>query len=494
MRLLGDAGIGWHIRTGEQILSTHSVPHTDPFSSTMSGRPWFAWEWLFDLVIAAVHRWTGLNGVVFSSAAIIALTLAWVFRLAVKRGAGLPLAVILLMFALGASAIHFLARPHVLSWLLTMLWFVVLDSACNSDGLPPAMRQLLWLPVLMLVWVNLHGGFLIAFVLLGLYLAESVIWYFTAPESATREVAGTRFRRLVVVTLLCLLASLVNPYGYRLHVHIYQYLSDRFLISHIDEFRSPDFHSVAPAFFAALLLITTLAVALTPRKLRPAHLLILLFAISSGLYAARNIPVSSMLLVLITGPLLAQAMAQAAIGPRLTHGTRQFCARLRAFTKRMDRIELRSPLSVWPVLVLLLGTWVSLHQGKLGPIRVMHAHFDQQRFPVAATDYILQHGMRGPVFAPDWWGGYLIYRLYPQTKVVLDDRHDLYGDALLKQYLKLIRVEPGWSGLLDQTHTNWVAVPTDSPLCNMLKGTSAWKSVYTDEVSTLFQRLAAADR
>jgi len=74
VRLLGDAGIGWHIRTGQLILATHAIPHLDPFSSTMAGHPWFAWEWIYDVLVGWLDRVAGLNGVVFFTAPIIALT------------------------------------------------------------------------------------------------------------------------------------------------------------------------------------------------------------------------------------------------------------------------------------------------------------------------------------------------------------------------------------------------------------------------------------
>ena len=86
VRLLGDAGIGWHIRTGQLILAAHRIPHVDPFSSTMSGQPWFAWEWLYDVLVGWLDQATGLNGVVFFTASIIALTFSWTFHLLLRRG------------------------------------------------------------------------------------------------------------------------------------------------------------------------------------------------------------------------------------------------------------------------------------------------------------------------------------------------------------------------------------------------------------------------
>ena len=121
----------------------------------------------------------------------------------------------------------------------------------------------------------------------------------------------------------------------------------------------------------------------------------------------------------------------------------------------------------------------------------MDAHFDAKRFPVEAVDAIAARGIRQPIFCPDYWGGYLIYRLYPQTKVVVDDRHDLYGEQFFKDYLKVVRVEPGWAQALDQEHADWALAPAESPLASALTKTTDWVLAYQDNVAALFQRAGA---
>ena len=188
-RLLGDAGIGWHIRNGEQMLHTHAITRTDPFSVTMGGQTWYAWEWLYDLKIAGIHHWLGLNGVVFFTAVIVALTFALTLRLSLRRGADLPVAALLLALSLGVSMIHLLARPHVLSWLFTVIWFQILDSSESAES-PESRRRLWYLPVLMLLWANLHGGFVLGFALLGLYLLSGAI--LTSGAGTRRYVSAWR--------------------------------------------------------------------------------------------------------------------------------------------------------------------------------------------------------------------------------------------------------------------------------------------------------------
>ncbi len=497
MRLLGDAGIGWHIRTGQLILAAHAIPHTDPFSSSMAGHPWFAWEWLYDIAVGWLDRVAGLNGVVSFTAVIIAGTFAWTFRLLLRRGTNLLLAVILTLLAISAAMIHFQARPHVVSWLFALIWFWILDSSNRSESDQVRSRRIvrtpdrsLWLlPPLMLLWVNLHGGFLTGFALLAIYWLSGAWSSIKTRQDRFADIlqkirAKHRLRTLTLIGLLSALATFANPYGYKLHVHIYEYLSNRFLMDHIDEFQSPNFHYVAQKCFAVLLLLALVALAAQGRKVSASHGLVMLFAVYSGLYASRNIPVSSLLLVVIIGPWLSEAIERysnlrvAAVQSPDNSSSN--------FLERMRAIELSLRGHVWAVAATLLTGWIALHGGNFPATPLMDAHFDTSRFPVAGVEYLESRTLQGPILAPDYWGGYLIYRLYPRARVVVDDRHDFYGEPFLKSYLKMVHVEPGWQDFLNQHPAQFVLVPKGSALRNILLETRQWGLVYTDDVTAIF--------
>lgn len=494
-RLLGDASIGWHIRNGEQMLRTHSITRVDWFSVTMGGQTWYAWEWLYDVGIAGIHHGMGLDGVVFFTAAIIALTLALTLRLCLRRGADLPIAAVLLALSLGVSMIHLFARPHVLSWLFTVIWFQILDSV-DSIGRAAGRGRLWYLPALMLLWVNVHGGFVLGFALLGLYVLSAAIRYYRCANAEELRRLAQRLRTLGMVTVVSFAASLINPYGYGLHLHVYRYLTSRWLMNHIDEFLSPNFHGVAQQCFVAILLITIVALAVARSKPSLSRVFVLLLATYSGLYAARSLPVSSLLLTLIVAPLWTQALTEARDNPNLSSRLQGFLSRWHAFTARIGQVELSFGGHVWPVAAVFLGLMVCAHQGKLGSTQWINAHFDPKHLPVQATDVIVQRSLREPIFAPDSWGGYLIYRLYPQNKVFVDDRHDFYGVDFLRDYLKAIRLTPDWDKFLNEKHVNWTLLPAGSSLVNMLEETAQWNVVYRDSTAVLLERkqlLASSD-
>jgi hypothetical protein len=501
VRLLGDAGIGWHIRTGQLILATHSIPKVDPFSSSMIGQCWFAWEWFYDVLTGWLDGAAGLNGVVLLTAVIIALVFFWVFRLMLLRGANIVIALLLVLLAASASMIHFFARPHMVSWLFAVAWFWILESSegdcvnfptksASNHSTTDRLQSPYLLPLLMLVWVNMHGGFLIGFALLAIYwLSAAWMWLrltLRLTEDQFVDVllrirARRRVQALTWAGILSAAATFINPYGYRLHVHIYRYLSNRFLMEHIEEFQSPNFHLVAQKCFAVLLLLTLVALAANAREIGTSHLLVVLFAVFSGLGAARNIPIASLLLILVIAPWLSDAMARAVhLGPS------NHIAAPDPFLHRMRAIELNLQGHRWPIIATALACFIALQGGKVGSKPVMNAHFDVHRFPAAAVNYVEKQSTQGPALTPDYWGGYFIYRLYPRMKVVVDDRHDFYAEEFLKSYLKMIHIEPGWQDFLRQHPAQFVVMPKNSAVANILLETAGWQPVYRDDVAVVF--------
>jgi hypothetical protein len=496
-RPLADPDIGWHIRTGELILATHSLPRTDPFSSTMQGQPWFAWEWLYDMLLGILHRAGGLNGVVWLCALLVAAIFALLYSQLLQRGTGLLLAIVLMLLAEAASTIHLYARPHIVSWLFSLLWFVALERweswERSEQGRPP--RWMPWFfPASMLLWVNLHGGWLFGIALLGIYTLAAFVESVREQDAFAAIRVGHRARAMAVAWMVSVMATLVNPFGWRLHAHIYRYLSDRYLMNRIDEFKSPDFHGWAERCFAVILMLVLIAFAGHRKKLRLSHLLVLLLAVYAGFYSSRNLPVSSMLLVLIAGPMLWENLASLADKPGAWQWVRRCTVRVSSFSHRMRAQETQLRGHLWPVVSVAFAFVICLQGGWLGSRPLIQAEFDPKKMPVAAVTF-LQKEFEGkqpstePVFSTDAWGGYLIYRLYPERKVVVDDRHDLYGSGRIRQYLILMQAEPGWQSVLEQWQIRTALLPTDSTLANLLRELPReWRVVYEDKVAVVFER------
>jgi cytochrome b subunit of formate dehydrogenase len=477
--LLRDADIGWHIRSGELILVSHAIPRTDPFSYTKQGEAWCAWEWMYDVAIAAIHHASGLNGVVLFTAVIISATFALLFQFVLQRSGNLVVAGSLTLLAIAAAQVHMLARPHVLSWLFTLLW---VETLCRfEDGERSA---LLWLPPLMLLWANVHAGFILGLGLLGVFAIGCIWSALTAPREGDRK----KITQLAAIFTVCLLTTLLTPYGCKLHVHVYQYLSNSFLMNNIDEFTSPNFHLAVYGYFELFILLVIAGAAFGRDQLRPTGLLLLLFSLHAGLYAVRNIPIAAIIMSLVLGPLLTLA-----ISPRPNRQSRPRWLRFlldtgQGISVSMTRLERQLHGHVLALVTVAASVALVLNGGRVSSKQTVAVHFDEKAFPVKATQFIAQRDIRDHLFSTDAWSGYLIYKLYPRTRVYLDDRHDFYGDAFIKEYAKAFLGTRQWREPLDRYQVNWVLMPTDSPLSSLLRESRDWRIDYDDGLAMVFSR------
>ena len=231
-KLFRDSDAGWHIRTGESILSGGGLPRTDPYSLTRSGQPWFAWEWGADVIMGAAHKAGGLAYVAGLYALVIAAcTWLW-FHLNWIAGGNFLFAAGLATLMLSAGNIHWLARPHVFSWLLLLGLVSYLERGPGRLTLIAALSAL---------WANLHASFFLAPVMAGIYALSHalapMIW------DLDRKSEWRKARWYCVAAVVACLASLLNPYGWQLHLHVARYLLDKDLLDRIGEFQTFNFHS-----------------------------------------------------------------------------------------------------------------------------------------------------------------------------------------------------------------------------------------------------------
>jgi len=219
-----------------------------------------------------------------------------------------------------------------------------------------------------------------------------------------------------------------------------------------------------------------------------------LLAAYAGFYSSRNLPVSSMLLVLIAGPILWGNFAALAEKQSAWQWVRNGAARISNFSDRMGAQEMALRGHLWPVVSVVLAFAICLEGGCLGSRQLIHAQFDPKKMPVAAVNFLQKENMyeppvTEPVFSTDAWGGYLIYVMYPERKVVVDDRHDLYGSDRIRQYLILTQVEPGWQSVLKEWQIRTALLPADSTLANLLRELPRdWRVAYEDKVAVVFER------
>jgi hypothetical protein len=478
--LLGDGDTGWHIRTGEWILANHQVPRHDIFSFTKPGQPWFAWEWLSDVIFGWLHQHWGLAGVVFLGMLILCFTFGLLYRL-ISRKCGHPLIAIAFTYlAVASSSIHWHARPHLFTLLFVVVFLHILDRV--QDG---RARLLFLLPVLTVPWTNLHGGFFVGIFLIGCYAAGEFIAWFVGPDPAAGRAALKRAAVYAGTAAACGVASLLNPYTYHLHVFIAQYLRAPFL-DKIGEFMSLSFRSSGAIYFEMVLLASVALIGWNLVRRRFAQVIMLAAWAHLSLVAQRNIPI----LAIVAAPLASQSLDEVLA----TVSSSGIAGRLRRYVCRF--IDLGSEIAenerAWRIyalsVLISVGVGFTITHGVSAS--KLDAHFDQDRFPVKVLPVLPQDGS-GKIFTSDQWGDYLIYRMYPEVRVYMDGRSDFYGNEFVNEYSKIMSAFPGWEKTLMRYNVNRVLLPVNESLVSVLKVSSQWRVVYDDHKCILFERTKA---
>ena len=483
-----DPDFWWHLRTGQFIAETRTVPHVDIFSHTAAGREWVAHEWLTEVLMFAVFKGAGWAGLIasFSLVMTAALWLAyWRARERTPHPTPAGAAVLLATFA---CAPILGVRPQMISFLLTSVFVLLLGRYARERRA----RSLWPLPALMLVWANMHGAFALGLALVGVTGVGVALDDLFAPadeerarseaaragesraRAARRRLRGVwaGVRPLCVALAACAAAVALNPNGARLFTYPLETIASGAMQRNIQEWLSPDFHRAEALPFALLLLATFAALALSPRRPRPSELLLLAVSAYAALRSWRNIP----FFALVAAPALAE------------HAWLLINERLRSRRPATENEGAAKPTALQLILNAALFVVVPAALCVLTVSRAAgrQESVEAEKYPAAAVEFLRGHGEAGPVFNAYGWGGYLVWKLYPERTVYIDGRADVYGDALVEDYLRAEAGEPGWRELLERDRIRSVMIAPDAALASLLREDGGWARVYEDRQAVIF--------
>lgn len=534
--LLGDGDTGWHVRIGEWIMAHGQVPRQDMFSFTKPGQPFFAWEWLWDLGAAWLHQRWGMGAVVLASLLVIAFTTVLLYRLVYRRCGNPLVSIILTGLASAGASVHWLARPHLFTMLLMVVFLTILERVREGH------TRLLWtLPVLMIPWTNLHGGFPIGIIIVGAYGSGELLRAAVARDSAERRASLRAAGPYLAATVGCVLASLVNPYGYQLHVHMWEYLRDPFQLKYIQEFRSTDFHTPTAMFLEIMLVLGLGAAIWYGRRRQFAEVFLIAGFGHLSLVMVRNMPIYMLAgAPIIAGPLVAwlKALAEGPVAGWLRAAVGTFVE----IGEELVPLERPWRLHIVPAVAMLVvvtgmesptagikfkaeydphdypeRALAALNPAWINPAWVSPARVSPARLspagmtPAASSPVAFQTGAGLPpnaaagaeplfepgerIFAPDEWGDYLIYKLSPLGfKVFVDGRSDFYGGEFGDDYIDVLKINYNWQQTLDRYGVDTILLPCDAPLTGALKESRRWRVAYDDGMAIVFRpaKLAGA--
>jgi hypothetical protein len=260
----------------------------------------------------------------------------------------------------------------------------------------------------------------------------------------------------------------VNPRGYQILLFPFNLVFDSYIMDHVSEFLSPDFHGRMPFKYLLLLLVAVMAV--SRKSVELTELILILVLTNMALYSARYIP----LFALVMAPIITRHANE----ERWMVGTK-----LAGFFSRRSEnfssIDDRSGGYIWPLLGMFL-VGAALFSGEY------RASFGGKNHPVAATEFLIREKVPGNMYNNDEFGDYLIYRAFPQYRVFFDGRSDMYGTGMMKEYSKIASFEEGWEDILQKYRITWIFYGTNSNLSRYLLKDSKWVLIYSDEVASIF--------
>lgn len=475
-KLFRDSDAGWHIRTGESILAAHALPHADPYSFTRSGQPWFAWEWGSDVLMGAAYGAAGLSGVACLYALAIGTSVWLWFRLNWVLDGNFLIACLFAGPMLSTTNIHWLARPHVLSWLFLLTAIVAAEKVGQAIRLPGP-RYFVAAGAFTALWANIHASFFFAPMICAVYAIgyalRPLIWNLDTSTELRRA------RWFGIAAMVCSCASLLNPYGWQLHLHLLSYLGDSDLMARIGEFQSFNFHAEGAMQIALTLGLAMLGAVLALGQKQLPRFLLASTLIFAALRSARGLPLVGLVLLPFANAAIARALASA---KELRPAFRRAVDSFLAYSNGLRAIDTGfSGLALAPLAAVLLFATLRL------PAIAANTGFPPDQFPVAAAVEVDKLPPEARILAPDKFGGYLIYRFHGTRKVFFDGRSDLYGSEFLKQYARLTQLRPGWRTQLDEFGFTHALLPTDYSLVPALEALG-WKRLYRDGTATLLAR------
>ena len=462
--LLADGDTGYHIRTGAFIIQNRAIPTHDIFSYLTPAPKWIAHEWLSEVLMAVIYRAAGLTGIVIFFAAFLALTHVFLYQTLRSSCSDVLVVILITAMAVATSTTHWLARPHVFSLALTLGWYYALNNYQHDHG-----NTLKYLPALMLVWVNLHGGFVLGLILLVIYTLGNCFGAIVGPPSIAEE-RWRKAKRLALFAVLCAGVACINPRGYEILLFPFRVTSDQLLMDRVAEFLSPNFHKPLP--FKYMLLIFIAAVALSRVRLDPIEVGLVVLLTYMSLYSVRYV---SLFAIIVAPPLLRLSEDLfSQLPPPFWH----FYQRR---TQNLAALEASTSAYLWPAISVSLTIALAI-------AGLIHFEFSTTRFPVAAVDFLKRAAIPGNIFNDDEFGDYMIFAAWPQYRVFIDGRSDMYGPDRITDYLKIADGMPDWEDTIQKYDISLVFFAPRSPIAAILRGRKEWSVIYSDEVASIFVR------
>jgi hypothetical protein len=445
--LLNDPGTPWHLRLGREILTTGSVPRCDILTFTHERASWVDQSWGFDVALALIVDYWGMSAAIGLASLGLAALYTCVARSLIDDGHSPVVAVVVALVMTAISAIHFLIRPHLLTFLFAYLTFRACQRQHHRGGWAVAI-----VPIYTALLANLHGGFLV----LPVIVASAAVGH--GISGAWDRARRHELIKFVAAGAACGLAALANPYGFGLYTHVYHLLVSSGVTSLIIEYQPAPFGKPdAQVFEWAILAFVGLPVVSTGKVARyqMVHVLVWLHLAMTSI---RNAP----FFALAAAPALATLLDGVPLAFRTSW--------------KADRRP-----TAWPAAATLAVICAIMSGVKLGG-------FDLEKWPLAALATLNLQPTSARLFHEQDWGGLIESECLPPRMTYLDDRFEIFGKEAILEYVDVLSGGPAWDTVRGRDQIDMVWLRPERGLAKRLLNDPGWSVLYRDKLSILFRQ------
>ena len=465
-----DPDLGWHLKDGEYLLDHHfQVAKSDIFSYSMPDFPLIMHEWVTDSLMWVLYEKLGLFSLslFFATIAALAFILAS-FGVKAKN----EYKVIAAMLGIIASIPILGTRPQMLSLLgLSLVIFIIFKFRNNTDS-----KSIYWLPLIMFLWVNLHGGFAVGLFFVGLFLGIETgkqVFIFalgklkkaSLSEWINKQTISTgAIKKLSAVFFFSSLVTLINPYGWRMYIEVVTTAFDKYARSNIGEWLPV--LPTNPMSFQFIIYLVLLAILLifSWKRLDYTYILISGVFCYLGFSSWRHMPV----FLIVSTPLWV-GIVESLVGRELINVIRK----------------------KWFLFLFLLVLAILANQRFKDSFEnsTTQKIAEVGTYPLGAVEYLKENPIEGNMFNEYNWGGFLVWQ-YPEKKTYIDGRMPSWrknGFSIFEEFNKTMRYDEGWNETFDKYNINFALV-YNNQINEMMFSSIDWKKVYSDPVSLIFLR------
>lgn len=461
-----DTDMWWHLRAGEETWLNRQVYSVDTFSFTRSGQIWLNHSWLSQVMMFVLFQTGGYLALSVWVAVTAATSMALVyFQMeghSLLRGA-------ILILAGAAASVVWSPRPQIMSLVLFGLVSYLLYLYKWKKK-----NHLIWLVPIFLIWGNLHGGYVLGVILLGVMIGGELLNKII-PGKTEFHMDWPEIRKLVFWASSGMVAVLINPFGIGMWKIPFNTVGVKALQDLISEWASPDFHQLFQQPMLWMLFLIFIAIGISKKTIDGTDLLSLIVFSWFAFTARRNF-----------GPF---AMVSAPVISRHLH---DIFENWKSEGKNKNKLSatagnISDNTRNWInlaiiVLLVVAASWKAVDVNKTSFVREKESEI----FPSQAVDILLNENNPGKIFNEYNWGGYLIWHLR-DFQVFVDGRTDLYGDEILDDYLAVVKVQKGWNQILDINKIDILLIKSGSNLEIFAKN-KGWHTIYKDSIAVVLGR------